>query len=58
MGLCFSVPDGIKVPPSLKNIYKEMENDLGITVNKDCGDLTHWAEKGSIIKYSINCSTI
>ena len=49
MGLCFSVPDGIKVPPSLKNIYKEMENDLGITVNKDCGDLTHWAEKGVLL---------
>ena len=49
MGLCFSVPDGIKVPPSLKNIYKEMEDDLGITVNKDCGDLTHWAEQGVLL---------
>ena len=49
MGLCFSVPDGVKVPPSLKNIYKEMEDDLGITVNKDCGDLTHWAEQGVLL---------
>lgn len=49
MGLCFSVPDGIKVPPSLKNIYKEMEDDLGITVNKDYGDLTHWAEQGVLL---------
>lgn len=49
MGLCFSVPDGIKVPPSLKNIYKEMEDDLGITVNKNCGDLTHWAEQGVLL---------
>ena len=49
MGLCFSVPDGIKVPPSLKNIYKEMEDDLGIIVNKDCGDLTHWAEQGVLL---------
>ena len=49
MGLCFSVPDGIKVPPSLKNIYKEMEDDLKTTVNKESGDLTHWAEKGVLL---------
>ena len=49
MGLCFSVPDGIKVPPSLKNIYKEMEDDLGITINTDCGDLTHWVEQGVLL---------
>ena len=30
-GLCFSVQDGVKIPPSLRNIYKEMQSDLGIT---------------------------
>ncbi len=44
-GLCFSVKRGIPLPPSLKNIYKELESDLGI-VEPDCGDLTKWAEQG------------
>lgn len=45
MGLSFSVPKGIKIPPSLKNIYKELSDDLGcITPNH--GDLTHWANQG------------
>ncbi len=47
-GLSFSVQKGIKVPPSLKNIYKELENDLGITpVNE--GDLTYWACQGVLL---------
>ena len=45
MGLCFSVPKGIRVPPSLKNIYKEQSTDVGITIPNH-GDLTHWAKQG------------
>lgn len=45
MGLCFSVPKNIKVPPSLKNIYKELNTDLGCDIPNH-GDLTKWAEQG------------
>lgn len=47
-GLSFSVQKGIKIPPSLKNIYKELESDLGI---KPCeeGDLTKWAKQGVLL---------
>lgn len=45
MGLCFSVPEGVRVPPSLKRIFKEINNDLGVPV-PDHGDLTKWAEEG------------
>lgn len=47
MGLCFSVPKNIKIPPSLVNIYKELKNDLknDFTIPTH-GDLTHWAEQG------------
>ena len=48
MGLCFSVPKGIKVPPSLVNIYKEINRDLGLPI-PDHGDLTHWAEQGVLL---------
>lgn len=44
-GLAFSVQRGVKLPPSLVNIYKERESDLGIPPSKD-GCLTHWAEQG------------
>ena len=44
-GLAFSVQEGVKLPPSLVNIYKEREADLGIAPTS-CGDLTHWAEQG------------
>ena len=48
MGLSFSVPNGIKLPPSLKNIYKELEDDLGIKpVNS--GDLTKWTKEGVLL---------
>jgi len=47
-GLCFSVKRCIPLPPSLKNIYKELESDLGI-VEPDCGDLTKWAEQGVLL---------
>ncbi len=44
-GLSFSVPTGIKTPPSLKNIYKEIESDLNIQIEKD-GNLENWAKQG------------
>lgn len=46
-GLAFSSLDG--VPPSLRNIYKEIESDLGISMPKDNGDLTPWAEQGVLL---------
>ena len=45
MGLSFSVPRGVTVPPSLRNIYKEIHDSLGLPV-PDHGDLTKWAEQG------------
>lgn len=47
-GLSFSVQEGIKVPPSLQNIYKELESDLGIP-RRSSGDLTGWAEEGVLL---------
>ena len=47
-GLSFSVQKGIKIPPSLQNIYKELESDLNIK-SKDNGDLTKWAEEGVLL---------
>ncbi len=44
-GLCFSVPDGISHPPSLVNIFKEIENDIG-TPYPISGSLVHWAKQG------------
>ena len=48
MGLSFSVPDGVRIPPSLVNIYKEIQDDLGIPVNPS-GDLTRWALQGVLL---------
>lgn len=48
VGLSFSVPAGTKVPPSLQNIYKEIESDLGQSI-PDSGDLTHWAKQGVLL---------
>ena len=48
MGLSFSVPQGQKLPPSLRNIYKEMAADLGCETPKS-GDLTNWAEQGVLL---------
>ena len=45
MGLSFSVPQGVRVPPSLKNIYKELNRDLGFVIPSH-GDLTPWAKQG------------
>lgn len=47
-GLCFSVKAGVPLPPSLQNIYKEIEDDLGVKEPK-CGDLTKWAEQGVLL---------
>lgn len=47
-GLAFSVPEGVTVPPSLKNIYKEIQSDLGIAPRKD-GCLVHWAQQGVLL---------
>lgn len=52
MGLSFSVPNGVRVPPSLVNIYKELEADLGIKPSKN-GDLSKWARQGVLLLNSI-----
>ena len=49
MGLCFSVPQGVQVPPSLVNIIKEINDDLGTAVPTTCGDLTGWADQGVLL---------
>lgn len=45
-GLSFSVPDGVKPPPSLVNIFKEIKNDIGISIPPEKGNLTAWANQG------------
>ncbi|HBZ22274.1 MAG TPA: uracil-DNA glycosylase [Bacteroidales bacterium] len=47
-GLCFSVKDGVDFPPSLINIFKEIESDIGIP-RPVSGDLTRWAEQGVLL---------
>lgn len=47
-GLCFSVLQGMKIPPSLKNIYKELQQDIGFEV-PDHGELTKWAKQGVLM---------
>ena len=47
-GLSFSVPSGIKPPPSLKNIYKELAQDGGVAI-RSIGDLTSWAQQGVLL---------
>ncbi|MXO60747.1 uracil-DNA glycosylase [Altererythrobacter salegens] len=47
-GLSFSVPDGVRIPPSLVNIYKELNSDLGIAPRPD-GNLEHWARQGVLL---------
>ena len=48
MGLCFSVPQGVPAPPSLKNIFKEIESDLGVRMSGS-PDLTPWARQGVLL---------
>lgn len=47
-GLAFSVEKGVKLPPSLRNIYEEMSKDCGVDV-PDHGDLTNWAKQGVLL---------
>lgn len=47
-GLCFAVEDGVALPPSLQNIFKEIESDLGAAPNRS-GDLTRWADQGVLL---------
>ncbi|MBB3134304.1 uracil-DNA glycosylase [Rhizobium pisi] len=51
-GLCFSVRPGVRIPPSLVNIYKEMETDLGIAPARH-GFLEHWARQGVLLLNSV-----
>ena len=52
MGLCFSVPEGVPAPPSLKNIFKEIEDDLGIRMSGS-PDLEPWARQGVLLLNAI-----
>jgi uracil-DNA glycosylase len=51
-GLSFSVPDGVKQPPSLKNIFKELHNDIGCPIPVS-GNLSKWAEQGVLLLNSM-----
>ena len=51
-GLSFSVPDGVPIPPSLKNIFEERKNDLGLPFPKT-GNLTPWTQKGVFLLNSV-----
>lgn len=48
-GLAFSVPKGVKLPPSLRNIYKELAEEYDLVFTPGSGDLTHWAEQGVLL---------
>ena len=50
-GMCFSVNEGIKMPPSLRNIYKELYDDLGI--KRETTDLSDWAREGVLLLNSV-----
>ena len=51
-GLCFSVKKGAKIPPSLRNIFKELEDDIGCEIPIH-GDLSHWASQGVFLLNTI-----
>lgn len=48
-GLSFAVNDGLRVPPSLQNIFKEIESDFGAPLKHQSGDLTRWAKQGVLL---------
>ena len=48
-GLAFSVPEGVKLPPSLRNIYKELAEEYNLLFVPESGDLSHWAEQGVLL---------
>ena len=47
-GLCFSVKEGVSIPPSLRNIFKELKEDVGREITNN-GDLTYWAKQGVLM---------
>lgn len=51
-GLCFSVNDGVDFPPSLRNIFKELHDDLGVSIPQS-GNLDRWAEQGVLLLNSV-----
>lgn len=51
-GLCFSVEDQIKIPPSLRNIFKELNSDMGCSIPKN-GNLVKWARQGVLLLNSV-----
>ena len=51
-GLCFSVPEGVRIPPSLQNIFKELENDIGLA-KPSSGCLESWAKQGVLLLNSV-----
>ena len=51
-GLCFSVPDGVQLPPSLVNIFKELQSDIGVRPARH-GFLEHWARQGVLLLNSV-----
>jgi len=51
-GLCFSVRDGVRPPPSLRNVFKEIHRDLGVPIPQR-GDLTNWADAGVLLLNSV-----
>jgi uracil-DNA glycosylase len=48
-GLCFSVNDGVKIPPSLRNIFRELNSDLGTVFMPSSGNLESWAKQGVLL---------
>ncbi|MDD6055814.1 MAG: uracil-DNA glycosylase [Helicobacteraceae bacterium] len=52
MGLSFSVPSGVRIPPSLRNIFKELQRDLGVGIPRS-GDLSAWAKQGVLLLNAI-----
>lgn len=53
MGLSFSVPKGVSLPPSLRNIYKEIQDEFGYETMPSSGDLTPWAKQGVLLLNSV-----
>ena len=54
-GLCFSVKKGVETPPSLVNIYKELEDDMGCYIPNN-GNLEKWAKQGVLLEHSADCT--
>src|SRR3989344_5413451 len=48
-GLCFAVEEGVRLPPSLQNIFKEIEAEFGQPLKNRSGDLTRWAKQGVLL---------